>query len=59
VRIDCPYCKRVIPDAPDDYGPRPFCSPRCKLADLHDWLNEAYRICSPSNSQDDDGSLPN
>ncbi len=40
-------CKRVIEDAPLDFPPRPFCSPRCKLADLHNWLSESYRISSP------------
>jgi endogenous inhibitor of DNA gyrase (YacG/DUF329 family) len=40
-------CKKLIENAPDDFAPRPFCSPRCKLADLHQWLSESYRISSP------------
>ncbi len=51
MRIDCPICKRVLADAPDDHGPRPFCSPRCKLIDLGNWLSEAYRI--PLSSRDE------
>jgi uncharacterized protein len=47
VRITCPMCKKVIEDAPDDHAPRPFCSARCKLADLHNWLGGAYRISTP------------
>jgi hypothetical protein len=47
VRIVCPLCKTVLEDAPDDYPPRPFCSKRCKLADLHNWLNEEYCISTP------------
>jgi len=47
VRIECPTCKRVLEDAPADFAPRPFCSPRCKLADLHNWLSENYRISNP------------
>jgi endogenous inhibitor of DNA gyrase (YacG/DUF329 family) len=47
VRIECPTCKAVLADVPDDYGPRPFCSPRCKLADLYHWLNEDYRVSEP------------
>jgi len=47
VRIVCPLCKKLIENAPEDYAPRPFCSARCKLADLHNWLNESYRITSP------------
>jgi uncharacterized protein len=37
----------VIEDAPADHPTRPFCSQRCKLADLHNWLSDAYRISSP------------
>jgi endogenous inhibitor of DNA gyrase (YacG/DUF329 family) len=44
IRIKCPGCSRVIEDAPDDFGPRPFCSPTCKLDDLSNWLNDLYRI---------------
>jgi endogenous inhibitor of DNA gyrase (YacG/DUF329 family) len=40
-------CKRVVEDAAADFPPRPFCSPRCKLADLNNWLSESYRISSP------------
>jgi hypothetical protein len=47
VRIVCPACKKVIEDAPEDFAPRPFCSPRCKLADLHAWLSERYVISQP------------
>jgi endogenous inhibitor of DNA gyrase (YacG/DUF329 family) len=47
VRIECPTCKAVLADVPEDYAPRPFCSPRCKLADLYGWLNEEYRISEP------------
>ncbi len=44
MRIDCPICKRVLAGAPDDHGPRPFCSTRCKMIDLGNWLSDAYRI---------------
>lgn len=43
----CPACKKVLEDVPPDYPPRPFCSPRCKLADLDNWLSERYRISQP------------
>jgi uncharacterized protein len=49
VRIVCPRCKKVLDDVPSDYPPRPFCSPRCKLADLHDWLSERYCISEPAS----------
>ncbi len=37
-------CRKVIPDAPEDYPSRPFCSKKCKLADLGNWLDGRYRI---------------
>lgn len=43
VKIKCPMCTKEK-EVPDDYGPRPFCSTRCKLADLNNWLNERYAI---------------
>ena len=52
MRIVCPLCKRVVENAPADFEPRPFCSPRCKLADLHNWLTESYRISSPLGVSD-------
>ncbi|HET8722796.1 MAG TPA: DNA gyrase inhibitor YacG [Anaeromyxobacteraceae bacterium] len=42
-RGGCPICGSPV-------GPRgsapdwPFCSPRCRLADLGKWLGEAYRV---------------
>jgi hypothetical protein len=44
MRIECPICKTTMEEAPHDFGPRPFCSTRCKMVDLGNWLNEAYRI---------------
>jgi hypothetical protein len=34
------YCRRE----PQQYKWRPFCSERCKLADLGRWLAEEYRV---------------
>lgn len=51
MRIECPICKKVLVDAPDDFGPRPFCGTPCKMIDLGNWLSEAYRI--PLSSGDD------
>ncbi|MEZ4221482.1 MAG: DNA gyrase inhibitor YacG [Polyangiaceae bacterium] len=44
MRIVCPICKTVIENAADDFAPRPFCSPQCKLVDLSNWMNEVYRV---------------
>jgi endogenous inhibitor of DNA gyrase (YacG/DUF329 family) len=55
MRIECPICKKVLVDAPDDFGPRPFCSTPCKMIDLGNWLSETYRI--PVSARDDDSAL--
>jgi uncharacterized protein len=55
MRIDCPICKRVLPDAAADHPSRPFCSPQCKLADLANWLNEEYRISTPLSGSESEG----
>ncbi len=47
MRIECPICKKVLANAADDYGPRPFCSTPCKMIDLGNWLSDAYRIPGP------------
>jgi len=47
VRIECPLCKKVLADVPSDFPPRPFCSPRCKLTDLGNWLGERYIVSRP------------
>ena len=60
MRISCPICHRVLEDAPADFAPRPFCSARCKLVDLGNWLNEAYRIPvarESTSSESDDQTL--
>ena len=40
---ECPHCG--APVRLDDSNPyRPFCSRRCKLIDLGDWIDESNRI---------------
>ena len=48
MRISCPTCHKQLEDVPSDYPTRPFCSRHCKLADLNNWLSEAYRISEPA-----------
>ena len=54
--MTCPTCKRRIEGTTanvDSRNPyRPFCSQRCRAADLGSWLNESYRI--PDGSDDDE-----
>ena len=48
----CPICKTAIEDEPETSPFRPFCSQRCKLADLDNWLSGAYRISTPMTPAD-------
>lgn len=53
----CPICKRSVP-APKANPTHPFCSPRCKLIDLGNWLDGEYRIPTESAwvDESDDGA---
>lgn len=46
----CPICKNRVED-PAENRAFPFCSERCKLIDLGNWLGEGYRI------PDDEGAV--
>jgi len=41
----CPVCKRETAFEGNPF--RPFCSDRCKLIDLDNWLSGRYRISTP------------
>ncbi|MFI5308680.1 MAG: DNA gyrase inhibitor YacG [Polyangiales bacterium] len=47
----CPTCKRPVPEHPFE-PPLPFCSQRCKLADLHGWLTGRYVVSEPLQDGD-------
>ena len=55
VRRKCPSCGRAVEVKPPDSF-RPFCSERCRLADLGKWLDGAYRIGAPISEEDLDQS---
>jgi uncharacterized protein len=58
VRRKCPSCGRVAEVKPPDSF-RPFCSERCRAADLGKWLDGAYRISAPVSEEDlDQGIVP-
>jgi endogenous inhibitor of DNA gyrase (YacG/DUF329 family) len=49
----CRYCgRKVATDSPEWNRHQPFCSHRCRLADLDCWLDEEYRI--PGNAPDEE-----
>ena len=47
----CLLCKRETTYEGNPF--RPFCSERCKMIDLDNWLSERYRISSPLTDTDD------
>lgn len=42
-QVPCPTCGKSVPWTPESHW-RPFCSERCKLIDLGEWLDESRRI---------------
>jgi hypothetical protein len=63
----CPTCGRPVsaPQPVDaaarargERSPSPFCSDRCRLADLGKWLDGGYRIGAPVTEEDLDQGLP-
>lgn len=52
-QVPCPTCRRLCLFAPANPW-RPFCSERCKGADLGAWANEQYRVAAAPPQDDDD-----
>jgi hypothetical protein len=53
IKVPCPHCRRPVEwSAASAF--RPFCSERCKLIDLGEWLTENYRIPDPTDAPSDD-----
>jgi endogenous inhibitor of DNA gyrase (YacG/DUF329 family) len=46
--VPCPTCGKPVAWSADSTW-RPFCSERCRLIDLGDWLDENHRISEPLN----------
>ncbi len=45
----CPVCKKPAIWRGNPF--RPFCSERCKLVDLDNWLSERYRIAGVAEDE--------
>jgi len=41
--VNCPTCAEIVEWSPARPW-RPFCSERCRLIDLGNWLDESHRI---------------
>ncbi len=53
--VACPTCKRQAVYGPSNRW-RPFCSARCRGADLGAWANEQFRV--PAEAPPEDGHAP-
>jgi endogenous inhibitor of DNA gyrase (YacG/DUF329 family) len=53
--VPCPTCNKPVPWSAASRW-RPFCSERCRLIDLGDWLDEKHRIPEPLEGQSEDDS---
>ncbi|MEN8179503.1 MAG: DNA gyrase inhibitor YacG [Pseudomonadota bacterium] len=45
-KVPCPTCNKKVAWGSESPW-RPFCSERCRLIDLGDWLGESNRISEP------------
>ncbi len=52
VEIEAPTKCRTCGQAVPAVGPSPFCSDRCRLADLNKWFKGDYKISRPINERD-------
>ena len=56
-RVHCPICRAECARQGNPF--RPFCSERCRMIDLSNWLGERYRIPGePAVEERDDPSEP-
>jgi endogenous inhibitor of DNA gyrase (YacG/DUF329 family) len=51
--VACPNCGKPVSWRPESKW-RPFCSDRCRLIDLGEWIEEHHRISDPT----DEGYTP-
>lgn len=54
LNLNCPNCQKSFQIDQKDVSQSktfPFCSEKCKMADLEGWFNERYRFSSPLNEE--------
>ncbi|NLT66485.1 MAG: DNA gyrase inhibitor YacG [Acidobacteria bacterium] len=54
--LKCPICGKERESGENRF--RPFCSERCKMLDLGNWLSGSYRIPVRNTDEDEDGDAP-
>jgi hypothetical protein len=53
--VECPHCGKPVPWT-DESKWKPFCSERCRLIDLGDWLSDKHAIPAEESLPDQDKS---
>ncbi|MBI5460855.1 MAG: DNA gyrase inhibitor YacG [Gammaproteobacteria bacterium] len=56
-RVACPTCGKKIPWSTENRW-RPFCSERCRMIDLGEWLSENVCIAGDEEPPEDDAESP-
>ena len=54
--VTCPVCKKAEAETGSKFFP--FCSERCKMADLGHWMSGSYKISRSLHPQDLDSFDP-
>ena len=49
--VSCPTCKKPVPWTKESKW-KPFCSERCRLIDLGEWIDEKHRIADSEDKQE-------
>ena len=47
----CPTCQKLFD--PKNSAAMPFCCERCRMVDLHRWLNEEYALPEVPDAEED------
>jgi uncharacterized protein len=55
MRVKCPTCKKEFTYYNSEF--RPFCSEKCRLIDLGQWLNESYQVPVQNLTEDEQMQL--
>jgi uncharacterized protein len=55
-RVPCPTCRGPAVFHPSNLW-RPFCSDRCRTADLGAWANEQFRVAAEAPDDGDESSI--
>lgn len=57
LEVSCPICKTKFEYFTSEF--RPFCSEKCRLIDLGQWLSESYTVPVQKLSEEESQTLEN